>query len=357
MFSNGTVAYYYRHYIGRVHANVSQSHAALPVYSQLLADIEKEAFDCQRLKRLVGRLFKEGYSASQEINHLSTIVRALDFRLSSFIQLPLNLLLFWNIRWVIKAEKWKTRNKEKVKEWLDTIGRIEAYISLSNLQYNHPMWCVPRVSDDYITLEAKDMAHPLISYKDRVSNDFYLTKPGEVAIITGANMSGKSTFLKTIGVNIVLSLAGGPTCAQQFTTSAVLPFTAMQADDSLSAGVSSFKYEINRIGQLIDEVESGQYVFALIDEIFKATNPKDKLAGSQLLLQKLMDRKISGCIATHDLELTQMVDEHPDLIKNYYFDTTLEDDTMYFDYKLREGVTEVTNALSLIKRALRKESN
>ena len=203
---------------------------------------------------------------------------------------------------------------------------------------------MPRVVEEQFCLEAKNLGHPLIAKEERVCNDFMPGKESHMVIITGPNMAGKSTFLRTLGVNSVLALAGAPVCAERFTLSPFQLMTSMQSSDSLDKHLSLFYAELQRLKIILEAMENEKPVFFMIDEMLKGTNALDRHKGSVALIKQLIRNKAKGILATHDMELTRM--EGP---KNYHFDGKVEDDKLVFDFLLREGPCTSTNALALMK--------
>jgi DNA mismatch repair ATPase MutS len=194
------------------------------------------------------------------------------------------------------------------------------------------------------------MGHPLIPKSRRICNDLKISNTGTMVLVTGSNMSGKSTFLRTCGVNIVLAMAGAPVCAKKMTVSHVLVFTSMRIIDSLEENTSSFYAELKRLANIIQTVENKEKVFLLLDEILRGTNSNDRHIGSVALIKQMIKNNAIGIIATHDLALSQMENELPHQIDNYNFDVKIENDELYFDYKLNQGICKSLNASILMKK-------
>jgi DNA mismatch repair ATPase MutS len=277
----------------------------------------------------------------------------------------LNNTVFWDLHCMYKIEKWRKETAAQVKDWFDVIGEFEALSGFACLKFNNPDWVMPEVSadDGSFRLEAIALGHPLIPREERVCNDILFggAGMGSMAIITGPNMAGKSTFLRTVGVNIITALAGAPVCAAGFKISPVKLFTSMQTSDSLDKHLSLFYAELQRLKMVIDGIMGKEPVFFLIDEMLKGTNALDRQKGAIALLKQLMRSRANGVTATHDLQLTKLdnpdewekagdVFPHGIQVANYHFDGYIEDDRLLFDYKLKQGICDSFNALVLMKK-------
>jgi DNA mismatch repair ATPase MutS len=263
----------------------------------------------------------------------------------------LNLFLLWDIRQVIAIENWKRNNRQNFETAFDVIAEYEALISLASLRINYPEWCFPVIADGLgYTLIASQIAHPLISTDNRVANDYELNDTFKIDIITGSNMAGKSTFLRTIGINTVLALCGAPVCARSMSVSVVTMLSYMRIKDSLNESTSTFKAELDRLQMLLAAVEGDAKVFFLIDEMLRGTNSVDKYLGSKAVIKQLILKKGVGMVATHDLQIADMEKQYPDYIRNFYFDIQVKDGEMLFDYKIKHGECKTFNASLLLKQ-------
>jgi DNA mismatch repair ATPase MutS len=227
---------------------------------------------------------------------------------------------------------------------------MDALVSLANCNYNHPGWATPTVSSSEFHFSAENMGHPLIDEKRCVRNSFQLTNDEQIVIITGANMAGKSTFLRTIGINLILASNGCKVCADSFTFSPIRIYTNMRTTDNLMSDESYFYAELLRLQSMLNHIRSGEKLFVVIDEMLKGTNSTDKLNGSKELVHQLVALKTHGIVATHDLNLTELALIYPSAIKNHCFEVQLRSDELIFDYKLTEGVTRTMNATFLMKK-------
>jgi DNA mismatch repair ATPase MutS len=227
---------------------------------------------------------------------------------------------------------------------------MDALISFANLNYNHPDWAVPAVIDNGQSIHGEDLGHPLILNEKRIGNHFSFNDDEKVVIITGANMAGKSTFLRTLGVNLILASQGAKVCATLFSFAPVRLFTHMRTSDNLMKDESYFYAELLRLQHMLDLLRKGETLFIIIDEMLKGTNSIDKLNGSIELLKQLINHPTHCVVATHDLKLTELALDYPGIIKNQCFEVNLTSDELIFDYKLRDGVTSTMNATFLMRK-------
>jgi DNA mismatch repair ATPase MutS len=257
----------------------------------------------------------------------------------------LNLFLLWDIRQIIAIENWKRSNWENVEESFDVIAEFEALISIAVPAINYPEWAMPVIADtEGYTLTATNIAHPLIRSEKRVDNNYELQDAFKIDIITGSNMAGKSTFLRTIGINTVLALSGAPVCASAMEVSVITIVSYMRIKDSLNESTSTFKAELDRLQMLLAAVEHENKVFFLIDEMLRGTNSMDKYLGSKAVIEQLISKKGVGMVATHDLQIARLEDKYPNYVRNYYFDIQVLNGEMLFDYKIKHGECKTFNA-------------
>ena len=267
----------------------------------------------------------------------------------SQLYLIINILLLWDYRCLAAIEKWRTDSGVYLEDWIAVLAELEALASLAIISYDHPDWTQPQLYNDQPRLFASQIGHPLLS-EDRVSNDIGTMRKGQVYLITGSNMSGKSTLLRTVGINLVLAYAGAPVCAKEFHCSIFNIYTSMRIRDDLRSNISSFYAELLRIKKMIDAAKRGESVFFLLDEIFRGTNSRDRHAGARVLVKQLSDEGAVGFVSTHDVELGNLADEN-NKIKNYHFREEYIEGQLHFDYKLRSGISNTRNAVYLMKMA------
>jgi DNA mismatch repair ATPase MutS len=273
------------------------------------------------------------------------------------LALLINLVIPWNLLVAWLLDRYKAALRAQLQTWLQTWFELEALLSLANFASLNPAAAFPQVlpgvpADSQPVLQAQALGHPLLPPETRVCNDFTLHSLGEVTLVTGSNMAGKSTFLRTLGINLALAFAGGPVIAAGLVTAPFRLFTSIQLSDSLGDGISYFYAEVRRLKALLDALESGHAypVFFLIDEIFRGTNNLERRAGSRAYLRTLAGSAGAGAVSTHDLALARLADEKPGIL-NYHFREEVHDGRMAFDYLLRPGPSPTTNALKIMRQA------
>ncbi|MFA9389464.1 MAG: hypothetical protein ACERKD_06635 [Prolixibacteraceae bacterium] len=321
----------------------------LQKYEVLFREMESFPWESSEGKQRRNDLIQNGIP-SMEARKLRKIVTSFDNRNNFLFGVPLNLVFLWDILHSYRLIKWHRRNQGNYQLWINAIAFTDACNSLGNYACNHPDANYPGFSQGEFQLSAVQMGHPLIHRNKRVSNDFDLGGTQQLQIITGANMSGKSTFLRTIGVNMVLGMCGAPVCARKMNFKPVEVFSNMRTTDSLFDDESYFFAELKRLQAILEEVDKGRDLLIILDEILKGTNSVDKLYGSQKLVHRLIAKGTSAIIATHDLKLTEIELEFPDKVKNQCFEISIENDEMQFDYTLQSGVTTIMNASFLMKK-------
>jgi len=247
-------------------------------------------------------------------------------------------------------EKWKKQNEEHIGVWFESLAEIESLSSLANLSFNHPHWVFPVIANQPGVFVAESLGHPLIPEDKLIGSDFFTEGTGELNLITGSNMAGKSTFLRAVGVNTVLAMTGAPVCAASLTVSNTKLMSSMRVSDNLEENTSTFYAELKKLKEIIEAVNQKQNVFLLLDEILRGTNSGDRHTGSKALIKQLIHHNAAGLIATHDLELAKLADEFPGKIHNYHFDAQVSNDELYFDYKLKRGICQSMNASILMKK-------
>jgi DNA mismatch repair ATPase MutS len=318
-------------------------------YAAVFKKIEEQQWQADYTINLVAKL-KTGHT-SAKIKELSSLINKLNAHLNVIVGFILNLFLLWDIRQIIAIENWKRENQESLEAAFDVIAEFETLISLSSLAINYRDWTYPQIADsDGYTLVAKNLAHPLISVSKRIENNYELRDAFKVDIITGSNMAGKSTFLRTIGINTVLALCGAPVCASEMEVSVMTIISYMRIKDSLNESTSTFKAELDRLQMLLAAVENEHRVFFLIDEMLRGTNSVDKYLGSKAVIQQLIGKKAVGMVATHDLQIAELEQKYPDYVRNFYFDIQVKNGEMLFDYKIKDGECKTFNASLLLKQ-------
>ncbi len=318
-------------------------------YAGVFAKIENEQWQSGYCNELAQNI-REGRT-SAKIKELSRLINKLNYHLNMIVGAILNIFFLWDIRQIIAIENWKRENQESLESAFNVIAEFETLVSLSSPAVNYPQWAFPEIADGSgYTLQAKNLAHPLISSNKRVANDYEMIDTHEIDIITGSNMAGKSTFLRTIGINTVLALCGAPVCAGSMKVSVMTVISYMRIKDSLNESTSTFKAELDRLQMLLKAVEGDQKIFFLIDEMLRGTNSMDKYLGSKAVIERLISKNAVGMVATHDLQIAELEAKHPDYIRNYYFDIQVVDGEMLFDYKIKHGECKTFNASLLLKQ-------
>ncbi|QGG48913.1 MutS family DNA mismatch repair protein [Heliorestis convoluta] len=319
-------------------------------YAALLRKVEEQSFQAPLLKAMSEPIQHHQEGAAEQLKKLSQIVEWSYFRHSPVLHFILNNLLFWDLHVLQRLEQWKEKNGTALQSWLDSISQFEVLSSLAILAHDHPDWAYPQVveTEQRLRIEAEELGHPLLGNKTRVCNNAIFAH-NQTWIITGSNMSGKSTFLRTIGINLVLAYTGAPVCARALTCSPMHIYTSMRIQDDLENHTSTFYAELKRIKAIVDASQQDRPLLFLIDEIFRGTNSKDRIAGAKKVITRLSKDNTIGLVTTHDLELSALAEEKEGLIKNYHFTDRIIENQLHFDYRLREGVSTTTNAMALMK--------
>lgn len=336
--------------VNSFHQSLTKLNADLLAYSRAMELLEKMPWQAEPLNNLVGELKnKSGKTAVSQLRQLARIGRQLDLRLNMLGGMAFNVLALWDFRQLAALKTWQREADQSIKHYFTVLGQIEAVNSLATLQFNHPAWTLPEFVTGYFTLDFKNCGHPLIAPSERIVNNYSLSGCGKVDVITGSNMAGKSTFLRTLGVNFILAHMGGPVCASWARLCTAHLYTSMRIADDVNEHISTFKAELNRLRLILEALKRGEKVFVLIDEMLRGTNSQDKYLGSRALIHKLIAQGAVGLVATHDLQLAAMEDELPGQVHNYYFDITVIGNDYHFDYTLKRGRCTTFNASALLK--------
>ena len=333
--------------INELSSHVSQAQSTFQPYFKLLKLIEDAEFNSELLSSFQSKIHSEAAKASQILKVLSKHIDGLDQRNNILLGIVLNGFMLRDLTQSLKIEKWIDSHAHQVKNWFDVIAEIDAYNSLANFSFNHPNYVFPELKENGSFTKTKGAVHPLINPKDAVRNDFEI-KDNQFFIITGANMAGKSTFLRTVSIQIVMSNVGLPVCATSCEYVPTKLITSMRTVDSLVDEASYFFAELTRLKYIVDEIQTDTY-FIVLDEILKGTNSTDKAIGSRKFVERLVKTNAIGIIATHDLSLCEIADKLPQ-VQNYYFDAEIIDDELNFDYTLKHGICQNMNASFLLKK-------
>ncbi|MCE7992344.1 MAG: DNA mismatch repair protein MutS [Roseivirga sp.] len=337
--------------------NTHQNVKTLAGYHALIRKIETRNFDAAILQNLKTELSKAGYSAANEINGLKKILHFFQqrgtkqdlFGGNKFYPL-INFFFLTDIYWIVFSEQWKVRNSAHLAAWAAAVSEFEVLNSLAGFAYSNPSFTFPEIKEAPYSIHFQQLGHPLLPEAKRVCNDFDLEGRGEIDMITGSNMAGKSTFLRTVGINLVLAFIGAPCCANTASVSSMRIFSSMRTQDNLEEGISSFYAELRRVETLLKLLEQGEPIFFMLDEMFKGTNSKDRHKGGFSLIKQLADLNAFGLISTHDLDLATLAGKH-ELVTNYSFNSEIREGEMLFNYTLTPKLCTDFNASELMKRS------
>ena len=319
-------------------------------YARLIALAKAEEWKSAGMQELMERFNLNGQSPVQALQQLSKELDRLDLRNNQFLYVLLEGSIFFQLQEIVRIERWKARYGQYISVWLETVGELDALCSLGTFAYNHPQYTYPELTEKPFCFLATQMGHPLMPVSQCVKNDATIPSRPFFLIITGANMAGKSTYLRTIGVNYLLACVGAPVCCERLKLHPNQLITSLRTSDSLSDNESYFFAELKRLKRIIDLLNQGQQLFIILDEILKGTNSMDKQKGSFDLIRQFMQLKANGIIATHDLLLGSLIKQFPEEIRNYCFEADIKDNELTFSYKLREGVAQNMNACFLMKK-------
>lgn len=332
--------------INSIHMKIGKKNGILNKYLLLLEEVGEQKFSHPRLAQMQSTA---GQSIS-EIRQFKKIVTRFDQRLNILMGIFMNSLFLWDIHCVFSLEIWKEKNKSNFKDWLKVLFEFDALNSLANFTFCNPNYIMPQINEKDFTIDAKELGHPLMESKECITNDIEIGEKEKMVILTGANMSGKSTFLRSLGLNTVLALIGCPVFAQKLEVPILKVISSMRVTDSLNENTSYFYSELKRLKTIIDSLESGDRLLIVLDEILKGTNSEDKLSGSVSLIKNFLNFDSLGIIATHDLELGKLEVELPGQVSNYCFESTIQNDELFFDYTINDGVAKNKNATFLMKQ-------
>ena len=319
------------------------------LYKQL-HQLEASAWSSSLVKQLKSNVTGKDQSAGGEFFHLKKILNRFDMRLNLLVNPLLNIFFLWDIRQLLDLQKWKTRNHENVKKWISAMAETDVLNSMAAFSYNHAHYCIPIVDENHFHFSATSLGHPLINQSKRVNNDVSTNGTGQIMLITGSNMAGKSTFLRSIGINSVLAMMGSPVCAETFSISHIHIISSMRIADNLAENTSTFYAELKKLKTIIDKVNKKEKLLILMDEILRGTNSFDRHTGSEALIEQLIRQEAVALVATHDVELGSLEKKYPRSIHNYHFDVQVKGEELYFDFKLKEGICQSMNASILMKK-------
>lgn len=344
------------------HQKIAEKHALLEQYADILS-----VFSTVDASASTGlqELKSSAQAAHTAIRQLSRLTSFFEQQHNLFVSAILNSLAYYNLQCMIALERWKKRYKADYPSWIDAVGTIECFNSLATFAFNNPEYIYPSPVDstpapanadpsapaaDSLHLETTGLAHPLIPARRRIANDFSIGRHERLILVTGSNMSGKTTFLRTIGVNLLLAQCGAPVCATAFRWTPMQLLTSLRISDSLQEQTSYFMAELKKLQRIILRLRTGEPALVLIDEILRGTNSEDKTYGSEQFARRLTEYRCLSLFATHDLTLGQLEQEYPGVVANYCFESVIEGDDLHFNYRLQQGIARNRNASFLMKK-------
>ena len=342
-------------YAHHIHARLERAAGSLEnaakdlqLLAEVLALIEQERVSSARLAAIQTALQRRGSTPSAAIAKLARLVELLESRHSLFAR-PLDLVTFWSAQLVFVAERWQQEFGPSIRAWMQAVGEFEALTSLSAFAYEHPTYAFPTTAEKGPLFEAEGLAHPLLPSGKAVDNNLKLSSEMQLVILSGPNMAGKSTFIRAMGVNAVLAQCGAPVRARSLLMSPLQVAASICVLDSLAGRVSRFYAEIHRLKLIADLTQGALPVLFLLDELLSGTNSHDRLIGTQFVLREFVEHHAIGVVSTHDLALTQIPALLGERAANYHFEDRIEDSRLTFDYKLKPGIVETSNALKLMR--------
>ena len=339
----------HRKLIKNVMMKAEQANSGLRILAQVLEVLEAQSFHSSHLKEVTSNFSSSGVIPSKRIRQLQNRIQNLVASLQNQFFAPFALVLCVPLHLVHAIETWKQRFGDSIPQWFEAVAEVEAIASLSGYAYENPSDPFPIIRDSGIEISAKELGHPLIEPSECVRNDVRIDEKQRLVLISGSNMSGKSTLMRTVGVNTVMALAGAPVRAESMTVSPFIIGSEMRVQDSLQAGASLFYTVISRIKSIVELTANDRPLLFLLDEILQGTNSHDRRVGAEAIIQSLLDQGAVGLVTTHDLALTKIVDAIGNTAINVHFEDHIADGKMSFDYRMRPGVIDRSNALELMR--------
>lgn len=346
----GIISLYKEREIDVLHEKIYKGIHAMNTYAELLEIISKESFHSNLLSEWKDSLFNSEYDAIKSMRKGNSIGRMLDQRKNLMLHFLFEGIMGWQIIQIFRMKKWKEQYKNSIIQWFEIIGQFDAAISLSLYADKHPDYIFPTISETKGVFQGKGLGNPLIVNRECVTNDIHIDNQGCFLIITGANMAGKSTYIRTVGLNLVLAEMGLPVYATEFSFYPTQIIASLKTSDSLSKNESYFFAELKKLKNIIDRLNNDETLFILLDEILKGTNSNDKLKGSEAFVEKLINHNANGIIATHDIKLGEMEKKYSRYIHNFHFSSEIQNNKLLFDYKLKKGIVSEFNATYLMRQ-------
>lgn len=337
--------------INESHAALDKSTKVFEKYASLIKHIENENFKSTYLSELQQKLFNKHTKASKSLTTLFKILNGLDLRANLFVSILLNTLLLFDLQIYMRLILWKEKHKTDVYKWFEVLAEIDSLMNFATFHFNNKTNVLfPKLSSNEFELNAVETGHPLIHPETRVNNTIHFQGKPNIIIVTGANMAGKSTFLRTLSINLILAMNGAPVCAREFEFTPCDIMSSIKIQDSLSNNESYFYAELLRLKEILDHVKIQPHTLVVFDEILRGTNTKDKQLGSIGILEKLISLNATVIISTHDLIIGELEKTYPEIVSNFCFEIELQEEKLLFDYKLKKGISQKLNASFLMKK-------
>lgn len=334
--------------ISEVIAKVELPKRELLLMAGLLEKLENIPAQCQMLEDLKKELLSSGFSASEKIRKLDRLVAWLDAQRNQLF-MPIAFLVLWSLHFALAIESWRLKSGKDIARWFNTVGRFEALCALAGYAFENPEDPFAEFHEDGDTIQGESLGHPLLPQETCIRNSISLGGECRFWVVSGSNMSGKSTFLRVVGINVVLAMAGAPVRAKGFRLCPLSIGATIRIQDSLAEGSSRFYAEIKRISQLMDLTLDERPLLFLLDEILHGTNSHDRKIGAEAIVTGLVEKGAIGLVTTHDLALAKVADSLENRAKNVHFDDRIENGKLIFDYALKQGVVKKSNALELMR--------
>lgn len=346
------VIYFHKKLISKYYSRINSIVGIFAKYANVLKLIEDEHFESEYLSSLQNNLKVRETKSSDSLKSLFKILNAFEIQHNALTSFILNSLFLLDIHVCFQLHQWRKKQRNEVEIWFSTIGEFEVLISFASFAFNNiENITYPSLSnDDVFQIDAVELGHPLLESIIRVNNDFSVNGVPSIQIITGANMAGKSTFLRTLAVNLLIAMNGAPVIARKFSFFPCDILSSIKVQDSLTNNESYFYAELLRLKDIIEHVRNNPKTLVILDEILRGTNTKDKLTGSIGLLKKLINLKAMVIIATHDLSIAELENVYSGIVMNSCFEVELADDQLFFDYKLKSGISKKLNASFLMQK-------
>jgi DNA mismatch repair ATPase MutS len=334
-----------------IFALVDARRGQIEAYAEALSLIDSARFESPRMVALRERARLGSAPPSESLGKLDRLAGFAALREQFLLHFPINVAVLWDLHIAAGLARWRSRYGASLPAALDALAEIEALASLATLAHQDPDAIFPEITPPGEPFEAEGIAHPLIPPAERVANDVSLPHEGSLLLVTGSNMAGKSTLLRSVGLSLALAFAGGPVIARRFRSPPVRLRASMRIDDSLARGASYFHAELEKLRAVVAELEEGPPVFFLLDELLRGTNAKARHEGARAVIRHLLARRAMGLAATHDIALSELEQEQPGIVRNVHFTDVVVAGEMRFDYQLRPGVVRTSNALRLLRAA------